>query len=83
MDDSISHNPLVIASLTNACALPRDIERHREVGSVALMVASMQLALSIVQSCQVVLEKTHQDGSKVPRLEAEKKDLEAALGASN
>lgn len=39
--------------------------------------------LQIVQKCQVVLERSYQNVSKVLRLEAEKKELATALEASN
>ncbi|XXG66533.1 hypothetical protein AAC387_Pa06g0085 [Persea americana] len=76
-------DPQVIAALGRACALPQDMARWAGMDNKSLMLSSMRSLVSLLQRCQMGIERLDAAEAGEAEWVVEKDELRASLGSKD
>ncbi|XXG77289.1 hypothetical protein AAC387_Pa08g1469 [Persea americana] len=74
-------DPQVVATLGRASAFPQDMARWAEMGNESLLLSSMRSLVTLLQKCQVGIERLDTAEAREAEWVAEREELQASLAA--
>ncbi|KAJ8622416.1 hypothetical protein MRB53_030945 [Persea americana] len=76
-------DPQVVAALGRACALPQDMARWAEMDNESLLLSSMRSLVSLLQKCQVGIERLDAAEARAAEWVVERDELRASLASKD
>ncbi|XXG69641.1 hypothetical protein AAC387_Pa06g2453 [Persea americana] len=76
-------DPQVVAALGRACALPRDMARWAEMDNESLLLSSMRSLVSLLQKCQMGIERLDAAEAREAEWVVERDELRASLASKD
>ncbi|XXG54674.1 hypothetical protein AAC387_Pa03g2493 [Persea americana] len=78
-----TNNPLVVAALGRACALPQDMARWAEMDNESLLLSSMRSVVQLLQKCQVGIGRLDAAEARAAEWVVERDELQASMASKD